>query len=99
MLSLNENIKQLRMARGLNQVEFAKMLCVSKQCVSNWENDNVMPSVEMLIKIADFFKVTTDHLLGRNKRRYIDVTELTDTQISHLALIVSDLSNLKISSS
>ena len=35
MLALNENIKKLRVARGLNQVEFAKTLGVSKQCVSN----------------------------------------------------------------
>ena len=65
MFSLNENIKKLRMAKGLNQVEFAKSLSVTKQCVSNWENDNVIPSIEMLCKIADFFEVSTDYLLGR----------------------------------
>ena len=48
--------------------EFAKIMGVSKQCVSNWENDNIMPSIEMLVKIADFFNVTTDHVLGRDER-------------------------------
>ena len=94
ILTLNENIKRLRLARGLNQVEFAKAMGVSKQCVSNWENDNVMPSIEMLIKIADFFNITTDYILGRNERPYIDVTGLTDEQISHISLIVSDMSKL-----
>ena len=94
MLVLNENIKSLRLARGLNQVEFAKAIGVSKQCVSNWENDNVMPSIEMLVKIADYFKVTTDFILGRSEKSYIDVSGLTDEQISHIALIVSDFSNL-----
>ena len=94
ILTLNENIKRLRLARGLNQVEFAKAMGVSKQCVSNWENDNVMPSIEMLIKIADFFNVTTDYILGRNERTYIDVTGLSDEQISHISLIVSDISKL-----
>jgi len=94
MLALNENIKKLRVARGLNQVEFAKTLCVSKQCVSNWENDNVMPSIEMLVKIADYFNVTTDFVLGRSDRTYIDVSGLTDEQTSHLSLIVSDMSKL-----
>ena len=93
MLVLNENIKKLRVARGLNQVEFAKILGVSKQCVSNWENDNVMPSIEMLVKIADFFNVTTDYVLGRNEKTYIDVSGLTDEQVSHISLIVSDISN------
>ena len=91
VLMLNENIKRLRMARGLNQVEFARVMGVSKQCVSNWENDNIMPSIEMLIKIADFFNVTTDYILGRNERTYIDVTGLSDEQISHISLIVNDI--------
>lgn len=94
MLVLNENIKRLRLARGLNQVEFAKAMGVSKQCVSNWENDNVMPSIEMLVKIADFFNVTTDYVLGRNEKTYIDVSGLTNEQISHISLIVSDISKL-----
>ena len=94
ILVLNENIKKLRVARGLNQVEFAKILGVSKQCVSNWENDNVMPSIEMLVKIADFFNVTTDYILGRNEKKHLDVSGLTDEQISHVSLIVSDISKL-----
>ena len=91
---LNENIKKYRLARGLNQVEFAKVLGVSKQCVSNWENDNVMPSIEMLIKLADFFNTTTDCILGRNEKSYIDVTGLTNEQIGHISLIVSDMLDL-----
>lgn len=94
MVSLNENIKKLRSARGLNQVEFAKILGVSKQCVSNWENDNVIPSIEMLVKIAEYFNVTTDFILGRSEKTYIDVTGLTEQQLSHISLIISDISEL-----
>lgn len=88
---LNENIKSLRIAIGINQVEFARALGVTKQCVSNWENDNVVPSIEMLVKIADFFCVTTDYLLGRSERHCLDVSGLTDEQIGHVALIIDDL--------
>ena len=91
ILMLNENIKRLRMARGLNQVEFARVMGVSKQCVSNWENDNVVPSIDMLCKIADFFGVGTDFLLGRSERRVIEVSNLTEEQIDHIAIIVRDL--------
>jgi transcriptional regulator with XRE-family HTH domain len=94
VLMLNENIKKLRLARGLNQVEFAKAMGISKQCVSNWENDNVMPSIEMLCKIADYFLVSTDYLLGRIEEKTIDVSALTDEQIDHVSLIVSDLSKI-----
>ena len=91
---LSENIKRLRIAKGINQVEFSKRLGVTKQCVSNWENDNVAPSVEMLIKIADFFKVSTDYLLGRSDRPYIDVSGLSEEQIAHITLIIGDIKKL-----
>ena len=94
MLALNENIKNLRIAQGINQVEFAKILCVTKQCISNWENDNVVPSIDMLCKIADFFGVSTDYLLGRSERRVVEVSNLTDEQISHITSIVNDLGKL-----
>ena len=94
MLTLNENIKKLRVAQGLNQVEFAKILCVTKQCVSNWENDNVVPSIDMLCKIADFFGVRTDYLLGRSEKRVVDVSSLTDEQIAHLVSLINDLTKL-----
>ena len=61
-------IKYLRQTRELTQVQLADKLGVSKQSISNWENDNIMPSVDMLEKIADFFSVSTDYLLGREKR-------------------------------
>ena len=88
--ALNENIKLLRHQNGLNQVEFAKIMNVTKQCVSNWENDNVVPSVEMLVKLADYFKVSTDCLLGRNCDFKIDVSGLTEDQIVHISMIVRD---------
>ena len=87
---LNENIRNLRSMHGLNQVELAKILNVSKQCVSNWENDNVLPSIEMLIKLADYFKVSTDMLLGRKCDDLIDATGLTPEQSAHIRMIVSD---------
>ena len=92
--SLNENIKRLRTSHGMSQVEFAKLVGVTKQCVSNWENDNVLPSIDMLVKIADLFKVRTDFLLGRESDAYIDVSALTEEQRGHISLLISDLEKL-----
>lgn len=90
------SIKYLRQSRELNQVQLADKLGVAKQSVSNWENDNIMPSVEMLEKIADFFNVTTDYLLGREGKKTadgqtIDVTGLSQRRIEHIKQIVDDL--------
>ncbi len=92
--ALCENIKQLRTQRGLSQVEFAAQMGVTKQCASNWENDNVLPSIEMLCRIADFFSVSTDFLLGRSAHSTIDSSGLTDEQYAHIVHIVRDLETL-----
>ncbi len=88
---LNERIKQLRQARNMNQVELAKKLNVTKQSVSNWENDNIQPSIEMLIKISRIFSVTTDYLLGLDNRKYIEITNLSNEEISHIQAIINDI--------
>ena len=94
LYSLNENIKRMRVARGMSQVEFARIIGVTKQCVSHWENDNVIPSIEMLVKIADAFNVKTDLLLGRDSEEFIDVSDLTEEQRGHIALLVEDFARL-----
>ncbi len=88
-------LRQLRQTKALTQVQLAEKLGVKKQSVSNWENDNIMPSVEMLVKIADLFRVSTDYLLGREENAAdgvlcIDVTGLTAKQREHLLAIVED---------
>lgn len=91
---LSENIKKLRIANGLSQVELAKKLGVTKQCVSNWENDNVMPSIDMLVKIANLFKVSTDHILGIDEKKYLEITGLSDDQLAHIQAIINDIAKL-----
>lgn len=92
---LNEQIREFRNIRGISQIQLANKLGVTKQSVSNWENDNILPSIEMLVKIANFFEVSTDYLLGLDKKRTLDVENLTEIQISHIQLIVDDLRNAK----
>ena len=91
MYMLNERIRSLRTSRGITQVELANSLSVSKQAVSNWENDNIQPSIDMLVKIAKYFSVSTDYLLGLDNRKFLEITDLTDTQISHIRLLINDI--------
>ncbi|MBD5142933.1 MAG: helix-turn-helix domain-containing protein [Oscillospiraceae bacterium] len=86
-----ERIKELRLALKMNQVEFANKLNITKQCVSNWENAYIQPSVDMLIKIAKTFSVSTDWLLGLNSQNYLDVSGLSINEIMHLQNIIQDL--------
>lgn len=88
---LNVRIRELRRAHNLTQVEFANRLSVAKQTVSNWENDNIQPSIDMLMKIADCFGVSTDYLLGRSNDNSLDVSRLTPEQAAHIRMIISDI--------
>ena len=90
-MTLNENIKKLRLARNLSQVDLAKSLGVTKQSISNWENDNIQPSIDMLIRLSQFFSVSTDYLLGLDHRKYIEISGLTDCQLAHITVIIDDI--------
>lgn len=90
---LGEQIKKLRMNKGISQVQLADKLNVTKQSVSNWENEYIMPSVDMLIKIANFFNVSTDYLLGLSEKHTLNTDGLSDLQITHIQTIIDDILN------
>lgn len=64
MKNLGQRIKELRQEKGVDQTELAKWLGTSQTNVSRWENDKFEPDLETIVKIAQFFEVTTDYLLG-----------------------------------
>lgn len=88
-------IKQLRKSRNLNQVQLADYLGVSKQTVSNWENNNILPSIDMLVKVATFFSVQTDYLLELDSRTILDISDLSLEEIAHIQQIINDIRSLK----
>lgn len=90
----DERIKELRKSLGINQVEFGKRLNVTKQCISNWENGNILPSIDMLVRIASVFSVSSDYLLGLNHQHTLDVTGLTNEQVFYIRNLVNDFKNI-----
>lgn len=59
-----DNLKELRLEKGLGQVELAKEIGVSKGVISLWENGLREPNMYSLIILAKFFKITIDELVG-----------------------------------
>lgn len=68
-MSLGSNIKQLREREGLQQNDFAKKIGVSNVVLSRYESDERKPDYDTLQKIADYFEVSTDYLLGREEKK------------------------------
>ena len=61
---LSTKLKELRAKKDMSQAELAEILGVTQQAVGRWEKELNMPDIETLKKIADYFHVTTDYLLG-----------------------------------
>lgn len=62
-MNFGEQIRKLRKQKKLTQEQMAQQLGVSRQAVSNWENDRNLPDIEMLISIAVTFQISLDDLI------------------------------------
>lgn len=62
-----QNLKELRIQSGLSQRELGKALGFCNQTISFWEGGQREPDLDSIVKIAVFFEVSTDYLLGLEK--------------------------------
>lgn len=60
-----ENLRKIREKKGVTQVRLSIAAEVSQETISAYESGKSFPSVETLIKIADFLGTSTDYLIGR----------------------------------
>lgn len=92
---LSGNIKKLRHQKNLTQSQLAKRLGVALSTVASYENQDRMPSIPMLIKLSYEFNVTIEYLLGVNKNKTLDVSDLSDEQILVLNSIIEQFKKHK----
>lgn len=62
-MNFGQQIKDLRKKEGLTQEQFALKLNVTRQAVSNWENDKNLPDLELLILMSSVFSISLDQLI------------------------------------
>lgn len=62
-------IRELREAKGMQQKELAIDLSVSQPTISDWESGRKIPSARSTKKLADYFDVSIDYLLGRDNKK------------------------------
>lgn len=88
MVDFGNRLKTLRIQNDLTQAQLAQRLGLTKSVISAYENGLRMPSYDVLIIIARIFKVTTDYLLGVEKKREIDLSGLTEEEIIALLNLI-----------
>lgn len=69
-MSIGERISQLRKERNISQVQLAKVMNVSRQAVSKWENDQAAPDTVKLIQLAEALDAEVEYLATGRKPAY-----------------------------
>lgn len=88
MVDFGNKLKTLRIQNNYTQEQLAKRLSLTKSVISAYETGLRMPSYETLIAISRIFKVTTDYLLGLERNQEIDLSGLTENEISALSNLI-----------
>ncbi len=83
---LAKNIKKLRLFKSMNQTEFAELFDINRSNIGSYEESRAEPKLEVLIKIADVFKLTLDQLVRK---------ELTVNEIAGFKLPKEEKTELK----
>ena len=92
-MNFGDKLKMLRNGQKMTQQQLAIRLGVAKSVVSYYESGDRFPSYDVLIKIARTFHVTTDYLLDIERRRVLDVSDLSEEQITVVLTVANALKN------
>lgn len=86
--NFGEILKNLRKRAGLTQEQLGEQIGKSKSVVSFYELRERSPSPAILVKLASVFHVSTDYLLGVDPSRRLDVSELSEEDITVVTLMI-----------
>ncbi len=84
-------LRELRLNKGLRQEQVAKLIGVNKCAISTYENDTRQPSFEILVRLANLYRVSTDYLLGQTNSRSVDLSGLTEQEAALICEFVETL--------
>ena len=93
--NIAKNIKSLREAQKMTQAELAERVGVTGATISTYEVGTRMPSYEVLIALAQVFKVSTDNLLGFSNKHMVDLSKLDVEQRTVIQEMVRQLEKNK----
>lgn len=89
--TFGDRIKRLREDKKFKQEQVALALRVNRKAISHYENNLREPSFEILIKMAELYRVSTDYLLGMDNTCIINASGLSEKEFSLLSELVADI--------
>ena len=91
IVDLSARLRQLRQDKHLQQKQVALLVGVSKAAISSYENDARQPPYDVLIRLANLYRVSTDYLLGRQDVRMLDISGLTTAEATAISNLVASM--------
>lgn len=88
MVDFGNLLKTLRLRDHLTQAQLSQKLGLTKSVISAYETGLRLPSYDVLIHISQIFKVSTDYLLGVERRQEIDLSGLSQAEIDALLNLI-----------
>ncbi len=88
MVDFGNALKTLRLKENMTQAQLAQRLGVTKSVISAYETGLRLPSYDILIHIAKIYNVSTDYLLGLEKKDEIDLSGLSSNEIEALLSLI-----------
>lgn len=87
-----KNLKKLRTEKGISQQKLADIIMVSQQSINKYENQSCEPDINTMIRIAEYFDVTLDYLVGRSTiRKYSQANEGLSDNPPHFSNLHPDI--------
>ena len=96
MVKVSGNLKKIRTAKGVTQDELAEKLNVTRQAVSNWENNKSLPDIHTLEAIAQALDVELEELVYGKKKEDISAQRITEEKQKSFKVIIAVFGGLSI---
>ncbi|WP_174854288.1 helix-turn-helix transcriptional regulator [Streptococcus suis] len=97
-MTIGKIIKQLRSVHSLSQEDLAEQLGVSRQTISNWENDRTVPALDYMKKLCEEYQLSLDQLF-RIETNEVGKTKLSKRLLFYLSVLFAFLFLLPFSES
>lgn len=91
MVEFGNTLKVLRIQNNFTQAQLAQKLGVTKSVISAYETGLRMPSYDIFISISKIFKVSTDYLLGLERKQEVDLSGLTEEEVEALLNLIKTM--------
>ncbi len=93
-MEIGKKLKSVRVQKGFTQEAVAEKIQVTRQTISNWENEKSYPDIMSVVNLSNLYEISLDELLKGDKRMLEHLEESTNIVKSNKKLVVTVITNI-----